>query len=260
MTEAEWTNSTDPRPMLNYLLTGRPEAGDTLEPRPSGIGYRPTGGRLSVATDRKLRLFACACCRAVWDGVPCLICEGRGYLSASDNDWDECDCSACHGTGKVGGLTDPRSRRAVEVAERYADGEAIEQERETAFQDSIHAVIDLFHASTPASLCCRPSPFFLPGDPSVEGLLPATQAALLKCLFGNPFRPFVVRPEWLLWNDRCVPRIAAGIYGDRAFGRLPILHDALLDSGCDDDAALSHCRENVHARGCFLLDALLGKC
>ena len=64
----------------------------------------------------------------------------------------------------------------------------------------------------------------------------------------------------LAWNDGTVRRIAWGIYEQRAFGRLPILHDALLDAGCDDEALLEHLRgEGPHVRGCWALDTLLGR-
>ena len=63
MTEDEWDSCTNLQKMLEIL-------------RDSG-----------KASDRKLRLFTCACCRRVWDLVP-----------------------------------DPRSRKAVETSEQYADG------------------------------------------------------------------------------------------------------------------------------------------
>jgi hypothetical protein len=84
---------------------------------------------------------------------------------------------------------------------------------------------------------------------------------LLRCIFGNPFRPLpTIDPVWFRWNDGTVPRIARGIYEGRRFGDLPILHDALLDAGCDDQDILDHCKApGPHARGCWVLDHLLGK-
>src|SRR5271166_3233599 len=68
MTEADWLGSADPEPLLQFLCDGQ-------------------------ASERKLRLLACASCRRVW------------HL-----------------------LTDPRSRQAVEVAERFADSRATVRE------------------------------------------------------------------------------------------------------------------------------------
>jgi hypothetical protein len=52
---------------------------------------------------------------------------------------------------------------------------------------------------------------------------------------------------------------AAEIYETQRFHEMPILADALEDAGCDDPDILSHCREpGAHARGCWVLDLLLG--
>ena len=50
-----------------------------------------------------------------------------------------------------------------------------------------------------------------------------------------------------------VHALARGIYEERAFDRMPILADALMDAGCDDEGILGHCRRqgSVHVRGCW---------
>jgi hypothetical protein len=89
----------------------------------------------------------------------------------------------------------------------------------------------------------------------------AAQAALVRNLFGNPFRPAPFPdPSWLAWKDGAVVKLAQGIYEDRAFDRLPALADALEEGGCTNAEILAHCREpGEHARGCGVVDPLLGK-
>jgi hypothetical protein len=69
-----------------------------------------------------------------------------------------------------------------------------------------------------------------------------------------------IDPSWLTWHDGCVRRIAQGIADERAFDRLPILHDALIDAGCDNEGILEHCREpGEHRARCLVVDLFLGK-
>ncbi|HEX4608509.1 MAG TPA: hypothetical protein VH092_09910 [Urbifossiella sp.] len=79
----------------------------------------------------------------------------------------------------------------------------------------------------------------------------------LRDIHGNPFRPVALDPSWL---TEAVAALAAGIYAERAFDRLPVLADALEDAGCANPDVLGHCRNaGPHARGCWAVDLLLGK-
>jgi hypothetical protein len=50
------------------------------------------------------------------------------------------------------------------------------------------------------------------------------------------------------------------IYDDRRFQDLPILVDALEEAGCANVDILGHCRgPGPHARGCWVVDLILGK-
>ncbi len=54
--------------------------------------------------------------------------------------------------------------------------------------------------------------------------------------------------------------LAQTIYNDRAFDRMPILGDAIEETGCHNIDILDHCRSQTeHVRGCWVLDALLGR-
>jgi hypothetical protein len=70
----------------------------------------------------------------------------------------------------------------------------------------------------------------------------------------------VIDRTWLAWHDGTVGRMALGIRQGGRYGDLPILHDALLDAGCDNRDILDHLRSpGLHVRGCWVLDLLLGK-
>jgi hypothetical protein len=204
------------------------------DPRPM-LGH--LRGRVSP---RKLRLLTCACCRRVWDL-----------------------------------LADERSRRAVEVAERFADGTADAEE----LRDAQHGARAAYRraARSPGPLAFRlwlaaclaadaaarratfdPNKEFFRGAKDRKNKTERTaRAALCRDLFGNPFRPVALDRRWLAGDTRKLARV---IYAERRFDDLPVLADALEDSGCTNADLLSHCRRPVeHARGCWALDLLLGK-
>jgi hypothetical protein len=196
-----------------------------------------------LASARKLRLFACACCRLVWH-------------------W----------------LEDDDTRSAVRMAERFAEGEVGPAAlARTAFRvpgaeaypedDTYWIAVDT--AADAAIRCCNTDGDLLATASRVAQMVVTCEGAwmnvaeadLVRCIFGNPFyRPLPVPAAVLAWHDRTVPRLARSIYEERAFERLPILHDALLDAGCDDEALLGHCRAGgEHVRGCWAIDLILEK-
>ncbi len=83
------------------------------------------------------------------------------------------------------------------------------------------------------------------------------QAAILRDIIGNPFRPVAFDP---LWRSETVVLLARQMYESRDFSAMPILADALEDQGCGDENVLGHCRgPGQHMRGCHILDLVLGK-
>lgn len=81
---------------------------------------------------------------------------------------------------------------------------------------------------------------------------------LFRDIFSNPFRPVAFDPSW---RTSTAVGLAQSMYESRAFDRMPILADALQDAGCTNEDVLSHCRDpkQVHVRGCWVVDLLLGK-
>ena len=80
---------------------------------------------------------------------------------------------------------------------------------------------------------------------------------VLREIVGNPFRPVPFDPRW---RTSDTVGLAQAIYDDRAFERMPILADALMDAGCEDEQIIGHCRgEGPHVRGCWVVDLILDK-
>jgi hypothetical protein len=222
MTEAEWQACGDPHRLFAFV-------------RPKASG-------------RKMRLFAVAACRR-W------ICEF---------------------------FPDERYRNAVDVAERFADGLAGEHERRgihTAIRALSYRVDDPF-ADDGNNLCQVGIKIVGPeaqiaADRAIQGATetylqwgasPAQLEARCEAvcdLFRDVFQPFEtadIYPAWLRWHDGLVAKMAQSVYDERDFDRLPVLGDALEEAGCTHAKMLDHCRgSGPHARGCWLVDLLLGR-
>jgi hypothetical protein len=220
MTEAEWLGCDDQEKMLQFVR--------------------------GKASERKLRLFACACCFQVWRLI-----------------------------------RHPDSQQAVETSERYADGlataaklraagrKAMAAASELAFEATIMMRLAKWAARDAAQAAALTAEKRI--DPvrvaaQVRAAVTATpdkpndQRSLLGCVFGNPFRSIAIDPTILRWNNGTIPKLAQAIYDERAFDRLPVLADALEDAGCTSEELLSHCRAGgEHMRGCWAVDLLLGK-
>jgi hypothetical protein len=252
MNETEWLASNDPAKMLEWLMSEYNRGHPDWFKRPS---------------DRKLRLFSCACCRQVW-----------------------------------GKLTDERSRRSVEIAEAFAEGKATESEITLACRDAAIVAEPGSVELAPAylrNIDQIDSVLRVVGGPRVgwpkQSL--AFAADLLRHIIGNLFRPPLAVPcgrcrgektildeyddgVFSLKCDKCkgrghlpgtppvltghVMRLADALYNgeDCAFA----LHDALLDCGATELAKhfatyllsdSSHGGD--HPKGCWAVDLILGK-
>jgi hypothetical protein len=205
MTEPEWLTCSAPWTMLLFVRN-----------------------RLS---DRKRRLFACACCRLIWEHLP-----------------------------------GEHVRQAVELGERYADGLVIEQYMEAARRQFNRAVA---HERGARARLAQAAGQVLRArfHPESVATLARTgrgahrlyerQCDLLRDLFA-PFRRQTLGEAWQA--SAAVIDLARGIDEARCWSDLPILADALEDVGCTDAGLLAHLRgPGGHTLGCWAVDAVLGR-
>jgi hypothetical protein len=89
-------------------------------------------------------------------------------------------------------------------------------------------------------------------------LSPADARAYLERVLSDFIPPKLSKNDVARWRTSDTLSLARGIYYDRAFDRMPILADALMDAGCEDERVIGHCRgESNHYRGCWVLDLIL---
>lgn len=211
----------------------------------------------SPVSERKLHLFAVACCRRIW------------HLIEEEKD-----------------------REAVEAAERWADGQTTRRKFRAAAarcsftRQASHLnpeIINQPDRELPASWHAAWAAYSCASDNSVNYWADVMksaenaaalihqgrertdarfierdrQADLLRCIFGNPFQAQALD---LGWRTPDVIAVTQSIYDERRFSEMPILADALEEAGCTNEKFLSHCRNGkVHVRGCWLVDQILEK-
>jgi hypothetical protein len=245
MTEKEWLKSMDPEKMLLAIR--------------------------DVVSNRKMRLFAIACCRRIWDRITDPRC--RAAVEFAERFVEV-------------GVVRRRGRPAVEKAARQACREADDAGYRSRNQPDYAARLIDANALHAALATVEGSAWFAAHlasgfsanvagwewirdnhtDPSVWN--PSAKEAelrqlvpLLRDIFAIPFRALpAISPMVLAWKDGTVPKIAQIIYDECAFDRLPVLADALEEAGCSDQELLTHLRApGPHVPGCWAIDLLLGK-
>jgi hypothetical protein len=160
-------------------------------------------------------------------------------------------------------------RAVVETYQRYIDGEAnptewFETYSAAANGASLNGIQDLIApepfeaARRAAGFSFAPFPTYFGRRRIVGPVDRPEEAALLREIFGNPFRSVEFDPNWR--TDTAVS-LAKQMCESRDFSAMPILADALQDAGCDNADILWHCRDlkQVHVRGCWVCDLVLGR-
>ncbi len=234
MTEAEWLNGNNPSPMLYFLMDNQP-------------------------SQRKQRLFGCACCRRIWH----LLTDQRSRRAiVSTERWSE-------------GLVSPQELWPICKDAHAAEREAHAEQHRSAATAATCISADSWDVSTDtagdeaaswaadavgwenATAATSPSNTWGAAQAPAFAAERAEQGRLLRCIFGNPFRPVTLNPSWLTLT---VQNLARSIFDERSLDRLHMLADALEEAGCDNINMLSHCRQDgEHVLGCWVVDLILGK-
>jgi hypothetical protein len=184
---------------------------------------------------RKLALFSCGCARRLSPQLNAVLHLAKGLDLAeqsADGLLKEKQIRQYRRSLRTRPYGDPRAATVISWCLRLPEDQLSSPE----------------YAARSAAVCARRE---------VGQAEEIVQCELLRDIVGNPFRPVAFDPRW---RTADTVGLARGIYEDRAFDRLPLLADALMDAGCADEQVLGHCRsDGPHVRGCWVVDLVLSK-
>ena len=237
MTEADWLSGVDPDPMLSAIR--------------------------EKVSRRKLRLFSCACCRRIWHLL--IDRRSRGAVEAAERLSDR----------TIEHRDVVRARQDARAAWKHLYAEDAHFSFQIAAEAASRAIRSFKASETPLASCDNavdaviyeeiPDYDINDGDsygpPSrIRDRERRAQAALLRDIVGNPFRPHTIEMPCVVMNGSEIVKLAQSIYDERRFQNLPALADALEKAGCNDEEMLGHCRSATpHVPGCWVVDLLIGK-
>lgn len=221
MTETEWLSCTDPTQMLTFAR--------------------------GKASPRKLRLFAAACCRRIWEYMDSF---GQQATELAEQFADETT------TRQV--LV--RHRRQYSGPSQECSLAALAAIRDNAWAAAAFA--GGYAAGEWASVSTGYRPTGTDPWPSLPQSWrdrvaeeKAVQTQIARCIFGCLFKHDCICRET---QEVCL--LARSVYEEPAFDRLSTLAEALEETGCTEAGILNHCRSpGPHVRGCWVVDLLLGK-
>jgi hypothetical protein len=253
VTEAEWLACTEPERMLEFLR--------------------------GKASDRKLRLFAVACCRRIWQHIEddCrrfietaeLFADGKADSQSLARCRDEAFVLMCELTCNSGSVP-----WLVTVNHPMPEGPAGFRGPATIWEAAVDTAQAAAAAVGDEYFVFHPVPAgadYASLRPRVEAEVRAEQqrqSALLRCIVGPfPFRQPSISPRVRAWSGEAVFKMAEAIYDQRELPagtldatRLAVVADALEEAGCTDPDLLAYFRgPGPHYRGCWAVDLLLGK-
>jgi hypothetical protein len=177
-------------------------------------------------------------------------------------------------------LADERSKNAIDVAERNADGRATTEEVQAAVREAMSVLFGRPTAGRQAALAAQQAAWAAQDaqSPRAAGCAALTAGAaksaakIARTAHTGKVKASAAKAAAEARNQSildCIlaPRIqatfpphvrglAATIYDKRDWRLMAILADALEEMGLG--AFAQHCRQPIHVRGCHALDSILG--